>query len=276
MERDPIQLLSLCEQTTLLKMKQIYTIAACTFLALNAMGQTCSPDPSYTAPGFYPPPGGHVRDTVLVMPVAELPGPYSEVIQFVIPADTTIVFGGNPVTVSIDSMRVHSAIGLPVGFTYSCDNSGCSWEGGENGCMGLYSSPTITAAKDVYLMEFEVVGYTYLSPFGTLSDTSSIYVEVVVDDAVGIQENLLTSLNVSPNPMTSTSEIQFNASGGQNMVVEVMDITGRVIYRTQSTTVPGSNAVKLVRDNWPEGMYLYRLTVGSDQHAGRLIVRDGL
>lgn len=243
-------------------------------ISLGVYGQ-CTPNANYTSPGIYPPLNGSVKqDSIYVLPSAALSAAYSQTIDLVIPADTTIVYGSLTVTADIDSMRVIGINNKPGWLNYACNNSTCGWAGGAKGCLNFYG--TAPNFNNTWLMEAEVEIFADLGSFGQVVDTFSVWIEVASGTGLGVATHAKPRLQVGPNPMSSYVMINYVSATSEKWTFELMDMTGRVVHREGGRFNSGSNQLRIQRNNWPEGMYLYRLQVGETMNTGRLIVRNGL
>ncbi|KAB2814805.1 T9SS type A sorting domain-containing protein [Phaeocystidibacter luteus] len=255
-------------------MKKLYTTLFALGITLASYAQ-CTPNPPTTSPGIYPSAGGSVKnDTIYVLPSVNFNRSYSHTLHIVVPSDTTIAFGGGTITADIDSMRVLGVRNMPSWLNYACDNGNCSWPGGADGCF-IFSGTSPSATSTV-LMEADIEAFANLGQFGSISDTFSVYIELTVDASVSLIENLITEPVVGPNPAQSHVRVKFETTTARQWKFELMDITGRVVTRKTGMSTAGTNNVQINRENWPEGMYLYRFSVNGKVHTGRLIVRDGL
>lgn len=255
-------------------MKALYTSLFALLATALTYGQ-CTPNTSLTTPGIYPPAGGSVRnDTIYVMPVASLGAAYDETVQLVVPADSTVDLGGGVVvTADVDSMRVVGMNNVPAWLSYSCDNAGCSWPGGTNGCFSF--TGTAPTTNNVWLMEAEVEVAASLGAFGQVIDTVLLYVEVT-SGTIGLAEYAQAEPVVSPNPAKDHFDIRFETSVSSDWKLEILDITGRTVLAKNGRTVSGDNRITVQRNNWPEGVYLYRMTIGDRVSTGRVILSNGL
>ena len=89
-------------------------------------------------------------DTLTALPNILTGQNYSTSFGIRIPADTSIVYdlGAGPQLfegVQITSISISEVQGLPAGFDYACDNSDCSWSGGDFGCASIYSTGTVSS-----------------------------------------------------------------------------------------------------------------------------------
>lgn len=120
-------------------MKKLFalTIALCCSVASFAQ---CTPDPSVTQPGLFPPDS--------LMPCIITAQPYDTVIQFknfttIDPADFGINIGF-PITITVNWIQIDTITNLPSGMTYVCDEPDCYYTSGANGCIrvsGTTSDP---------------------------------------------------------------------------------------------------------------------------------------
>lgn len=256
-------------------MKKLYTALFALAISFASFGQQCSPNPPRNTPGIYAPAGSSFKnDTIYVLPSVNYNRSYNQTIQIVVPADTTITYGTATVTADIDSMRVLSVNNTPSWLNYGCDNGTCTWDGGTAGCLNF--AGTSPSSASTTLMEAEIEAFANLGTFGTYRDTFFVYIEVNVDANVGFAENQTSEPVVGPNPTSGNVNVSFEAATVANWKFELLDITGRVVTTKRGMTAVGMNSIQIERNNWPEGMYLYRFTTNGKVHTGRLIVQDGI
>ncbi len=113
-------------------MKRILLTLLFTILLIDFIAAQCTPDNSITEPGFYP---SSLPDAVGGLP-------YNQVLQFKVLTDTVIDFGGNQIHGSVQSAKVNSINGMPLGFSYACNIQNCTYAGGEIGCVTIVGNPT--------------------------------------------------------------------------------------------------------------------------------------
>ncbi len=95
-------------------------------------------------------------DTIQNFPAADVGVYYEEDLNFKVPSDGGDVdptFTG----VSIDSFQVVDVVGLPACLTYACNQSSCSWLGGEVGCAQISGTCNTSGSYDVTI---ETLGWT--------------------------------------------------------------------------------------------------------------------
>ncbi len=94
---------------------------------------------------------------------------------------------------------------------------------------------------------------------------------VVQKDSALLPTNALT-LTVYPNPihLEATADVQF--TGLQNVTATLLDLTGRSIRAYQYQNVP-STRITLSVSGIPVGMYVLRVTTGSETQAKRVFIR---
>lgn len=254
-------------------MKKLYTTLFALAFGIAGYSQ-CTPAGGFSNPGIYPPQGSTFRDdSVYVLPAAPLNSTYNQTINLLIPVDSTITMGGLTITADIDSMRVVGINNMPSWLSYACDNSGCSWLGGDYGCLNF--SGTVPSTGNTWLMDAELEVAANLGSFGQVVDTVPVYIEVTAQ-TVSIRENAVSRApSVGPNPISDRVSIEYTAIQNQNYHFELMDVTGRMIHSQKGVFTTGKNQVHINRNNWPEGMYLYRLRIDGEIHTGRLVVNNG-
>ncbi|MCY4170048.1 MAG: T9SS type A sorting domain-containing protein [Bacteroidetes bacterium] len=74
-----------------------------------------------------------------------------------------------------------------------------------------------------------------------------------------------------PNPFKESTTLQFDLSYSSNIDMDVVDVTGRIVYELSTVCIQAGweREIQLRNLSLPSGMYLYRLTV--DDHEGVLI-----
>ncbi len=158
-----------------------YRLLAVLAFALTTAGaslhaQICVPDPSLTAPGIYP----------ATLPPVCVGTPYSEVITFIVPFDTTVTvppFG--TFTLPIDSITLDDVLNLPPGMSYGCSPATCSFLGNSSNCILFSGTPTVPGTYDIRVAVTAYV--TFIGSPIAAADTISLYAFVV---GAGITDTL--------------------------------------------------------------------------------------
>ena len=86
----------------------------------------------------------------------------------------------------------------------------------------------------------------------------------------GVEDmNATNTINVFPNPTSDVLNITFS-SGSADRVVEVVDVTGRVVY---STNVQGTeNRISILVNGWTKGLYLVRVIENNEVFVQKCVV----
>jgi hypothetical protein len=74
-----------------------------------------------------------------------------------------------------------------------------------------------------------------------------------------------------PNPAHDRVNLSFSSAEEGAYDLRVMDLTGRITYRSNGTVVPGSNQVELQLGNFPQGIYIAVLHEGGRSHTVRIV-----
>lgn len=251
-------------------MKQIL-LSILTVIATITVKAQCNPDTTFTQTGIYPP-GATSWDPSqpALMPNAMESKSYSEVVNIKSPKDTTVVVGGIPINVTIDSLVFNTITGLPTSMSYQCDNSRCFWAGGDNGCFTISGTPT-SGEAGTYNIQIEALGWADIGA-GPQSQIILFDLKLEVDPFIGINEDLIAeSFKIVPNPIRSSATVSFKASTENVYSFKVVDVTGRTVIEKSGYTEVGNNALKFNRQDLPEGVYIYVLESGDFRKSGRLI-----
>ena len=62
-----------------------------------------------------------------------------------------------------------------------------------------------------------------------------------------------------PNPFDNNVTLQINSSQQEELVLEVLDLTGRITYQKKVSVIIGENTFEIETKNWASGVYTYRL-----------------
>ena len=80
------------------------------------------------------------------------------------------------------------------------------------------------------------------------------------------------SLTISPNPYTDRLQLSYQDDMAGTLTVELMDVTGKVLYTTTETTTVGHNHIAVhFADQRYTGIVVYRVIDGSTMHTGKLL-----
>ena len=254
------------------------TLLTLTFLfAVFFANAQCSPDPAFTEAGIYP-------DTSTGLDPAYVGQSYSQNITIITPTDTVVdtgIPGIGTVGVTIDSINLTSAIGLPYGFTYSCNPPNCSFSGGSIACAELYSTvnphdslmgshniifTTTAYASDVPLIgtttQDDVIDYYYIDILLTSSITNHL-------------ENTTFELkSVYPNPVMNHAKIQFILGTSENIILKVYNLLGEEMESQLISCSRGVNTINLNTSLYSQGVYLYSITNGTQVLTKRMAVKN--
>lgn len=238
------------------------------FFLLISVGNTqaqCVPGTS-TTPGITP-------DSASGLAPAYVGQPYSQVMQIVVPPDTTAMIGPIPVTVTIVSISLASFTGLPPGLTYTCTPSSCSFPGGSNGCVLISGTPTVAGTFNVTAITASV-GSTILGNI-TQYDTITYYNVVVNGTTTGIDESTGLSFSMAqntPNPCNESADIQFSVPHMGEVEFRVFNLIGKEVYRNLIQAETGDNNLKIDTRDFSPGVYMYTMTYNGETISKRMVI----
>ena len=252
-------------------MKKFILITISIFTTVFSYGQ-CVPNTNYTSQGIYP-------DTVDNLPKASVGLAYSEDITVVTPADTTLPVSGFPANADIDSIVLTAVTGLPPGFDYECDPPSCGFPGGTIKCARLFSiSGPVSDPVGNYPITFECIAYANV-PF--IGESTVTYVEggyrleILPYGVSGIYNSEVSSFVIEeafPNPVDNNFNISFSTKKSANILFEIYNMLGKLIYQRKVNSLAGSNQIFVNTSKFPEGMYTYFLNDGNSILNRRLLV----
>ena len=232
----------------------------------TGFSQSCSPDSLY-ADSLY----GAWPDTVTNFPAGQVGVFYSQILDFKIPADAGEI-DTNYAGVPLDSVSLTDVTGLPPGLSYVCDNSNCSWLGGEIGCASLYGTPTTPGTYDVVI---ELEGYiTFIWVISEPAVFTGYVIEITpAMDIIVRRKDEFSSKQNSPNPFSEETWIEFSAGKSANVDFRVMDIIGNVVHQETVNANVGENRIRFKNSGLSDGIYMYTLSNGERSITKKMIVK---
>lgn len=246
--------------------KYLLAIIALITISANVMAQSCTPDPFYMDSIY-----GAWPDTITNFPAGQEGVFYSQVLDFKLPSDAgdiDPVYAGVP----IDSAVLTDVTGLPPGLTYICDNSNCTWMGGDQGCASIYGTPTVSGIYDVVI---ELDGWvTVIFAISQPSVFTGYVIEVSPAlEIVMYQKNEFSSKQNSPNPFSEETMIHFTTGQNANVDLRVMDILGNIVHNQTVQANAGGNSIRFRNDALSDGIYMYTLSNGERSITKKMTVR---
>lgn len=87
--------------------------------------------------------------------------------------------------------------------------------------------------------------------------TATPYVRLNFDPSVGIEENNSSVAigNVFPNPTSGLTTVNYSLANAADVTVEVVDITGKVVYTAANSAEAGANQVSFEAASFSNGVY---------------------
>ena len=90
--------------------------------------------------------------------------------------------------------------------------------------------------------------------------------EIDILPDVSIEDHsILSHFSISPNPVTSDAVVSFILLENNNVMIEVYDLLGSVVYQRNDYFSEGENHLTLDTKNYPNGSYSCRLVVKGKQ-----------
>jgi hypothetical protein len=222
-------------------MKRLLLIAAFASSIAFANAQSCTPDNTIISPGVYPE----------KLETAFADQAYDFSFQVLALKDTVVLFAGQTINATIDSIKVIDVIGIPAGFDYTCNPANCIFTWRAVGCVNLRGNPT-QSQVGVYDLKIATVVYAKAGILALpVPDTTDGY-ELVIkgDGSASVFDVSNTLLNIYPNP--SSDGTFMLSSTNQMSILNVIDIQGRKVAFEESLS---QNTLILNLANAPKGIY---------------------
>ena len=141
--------------------------------------------------------------------------------------------------------------------TAICNNSVFVLDAGNPDATYLWSTGETTQTITITAEDYEIGTYDF-SVDVTSADgcVSSDDISVEIKDCSAINENEQSvKLNVYPNPNNGTFNLQLNTLNAQNVTIQITDISGKTVYRSEEIKIRGSYDQQIDLTQFSSGVY---------------------
>jgi PKD repeat protein len=180
-------------------------------------------------------------------------GPLTEATQFraVVQSGVCSQAVSTPTTVSVDAMPTpaFTSVSNMLNVVFANTSTGAvsySWDFGSGGFTSIATSPSFTYPADGT--------YTVVLTAINGACTSTVSHDVTVT-SIGIAENSTSSVKVYPIPSEGNITIEFGGAVDAHTVLNVYDITGKVVYTSKTIQLNANNSTVLDLSSLVPGVY---------------------
>ncbi|RMG54742.1 MAG: T9SS C-terminal target domain-containing protein [Bacteroidetes bacterium] len=229
--------------------------------------QVCTPDTNLNAIGLSP-------DS---LPPAYVGEAYSQVIQAVLPTDTSI----GPITFAFCSYRIlNTAPDISdYGLSFECDQPACTYivdhsQNVNRGCLVVSGTPTDTLSSITVNLEATIGTYNATADTCIVSNTLVIpyTVNFQILDTTAQDTNSTSiytaltrqdlSLTLAPNPSGGATTLRYVLPERTEVQLGLYDLMGREVHQLESGhQLAGEHALTFEPAGLPDGIYLVRLRI---------------
>jgi len=208
------------------------------------------------------------------LPPATAGVPYNQIVTVIPPSSFTY----NNQTVNIAKIKITQVQNLPNGLTYQCNPSNCEFTVTNpitRYCILLSGTPT---TPGTYPLTIRVVPYILVLGVPTalpeqVDDTSLV---MIVNQASGyeiVNTTKFTVLPPYPNPFTSTVKLSVYSPSTNNVVLQLYDVLGNLVYEEKAVVPKGEYTFKFDGTCLKKGVYIYKINTGKEYYVKQLIKR---
>lgn len=128
-----------------------------------------------------------------------------------------------------------------------------------------FSEFNSTSGSNLVLDDIVTVVFTMISENGELviKEMTLEHVRFSIDDVtLSVETFMVSDLNkliAAPNPMGSSSTILFDATESEEMVLQLYNKLGSLVYQTNLISIIGKNQITLNRQNLSAGLYFCKI-----------------
>ena len=233
-------------------MRKIFYLFVLSVLISNVVVAQCTPNNSITATGFYP----------STLPDAVVGVPYSQVVQFKIPSDTTV----SSLYAQVTSAQLSSLTGLPYGFSYTCNIVGCTYTGGSVGCITITGTAQNNQVASYNLSAtLNLTGYVSSPPLGnqSIGITAPLTFNVVASNSV--VNNHASAFSY----VKKENEILLNNLSNGKLSVRIYDVLGSEVRNANYQIVKGEST-SISTANLESGIYIVTFQLNGKQETFKI------
>lgn len=101
----------------------------------------------------------------------------------------------------------------------------------------------------------------------------SMWASITITDNMSIEDETEFAANVYPNPASNQFTIDFNLTTSSDVVVNLTDITGKVVYSNNLGNKPaGKNSVVVNTEDLNNGIYMYTVNANGKKITRRIVI----
>jgi hypothetical protein len=246
------------------------------FISINIVSaQNCTPTwPVGGGAGIDP-------DSATNLPWAYEVSGYSADINFKVPKDTTAVFGGFPIPITIQNITIDSVKGLnlipsTVGFGYASNPSTGIFQGDSVACINITGTPAPGSHGD-YPLTVYVTANAVINLTGTpVAQPYTVpYYQIHVNFPLSNEDlasNEFAFLNSSPNPALINSELKYYLPHANTIDLKVYSSLGQLMIDKKLNSQAGVNYYNLDLSRLDAGNYFITMSSNGERRTARMTV----
>jgi hypothetical protein len=119
-----------------------------------------------------------------------------------------------------------------------------------------------------------LIGILIDNSTGRIDNAGDATYDEAIDNGfiLGLEEEVISSFNLFPNPSTDESTIELGETNGQAVAVTVFALDGRVIAQRNYGNLGNNMQIRLSTNEWNAGIYLVQVKVGESVTNQKLTV----
>ena len=275
-------------------MKKILLLSVIVVFLLCKVNAQCSPNSMFTAlglPGVYPPELAIPGVPMIGISDGIVGSPYSQTLTLVVLEDTTMdIASFLPVTVvsamslagistvmSLDVNHVTFDVSdLPTGLNYTCDQSGCQYVSGVDGCILINGTPTqggnftvpvsMTINAQIPAITDPILGTTIFAGMAIdLPSFTAVEYDLFIDAGATAISEVVQNNSLYPNPTANEARLSLLSISD----VIVYNILGKEVFKANDF----KGELILSKNDLGKGMFYVMINSGSNSESIKLIIK---
>lgn len=173
----------------------------------------------------------------------------------------------------LDKLQIEVSVDCGETWTAIFDESGASLSTVAPGTASFFPRANEWTSTEIDMSDYATAEDLAIRLVATSGYGNNLFVDnITVEGKSGVNEvEYVDAIRVFPNPTNDVVTLSFNAEKSNDMVIQITDLTGKIINQTQFETITGKNDFTTDVTSLTAGTYFINLVDGSSRTTKRFV-----